>query len=184
MALASNGVAAKFQFRLAVIDEAADEQIEPAIIVVVEPDGAGSPSRCGDACFCCDIGKRTIPVVVIKDAVWILRKVDVRKAIAIVVADGNSHAIGIARYTGFLRDIGERAIAIIVVQRITQRLRRLIEIARSAVHQIDIHPAVVVVVEKGAAGAHGFRKMRQRRTSIDMRPADTARGRWNLFKCG
>ena len=46
---ASSAISAELVLRLAEVDELADEQIQPAIIVVVEPDRAGAPAGRGDA---------------------------------------------------------------------------------------------------------------------------------------
>src|ERR1700730_10802979 len=66
----------------------ADEQIEPAIVVVIEPDSAGRPSWSGDTGFLRYVCEGTVAVVVVQDVSAILRDINVRKAIAIVVAHG------------------------------------------------------------------------------------------------
>jgi hypothetical protein len=55
-----------------------------------------------------------------------------------------------------LRNVGECTVAIVAVKRITQRLRRIIEVGFSAVDQVDVHPAIVVKIEEGASGSAGF----------------------------
>ena len=72
------------------IHEVADEQVEPAIVVVVEPDSAGSPSGSGDAGLLGHIGESAVAVVVIENAATVLRDVEVGKAVAVVVADRNA----------------------------------------------------------------------------------------------
>ena len=61
-------VAAEFIFRLAEIHEAADEEIEASIVIVIKPDGAGGPAGGRDAGFGGDVGKRAVAIVVIEDA--------------------------------------------------------------------------------------------------------------------
>ena len=55
---------------------------------------------------------------------------------------------------GLLRDVGERAVAVVVKQ-VTGRLAvPHFRIEAASVHQKDVEPAVVVVVEEGGAAAH------------------------------
>ncbi len=65
-----------------------------------------------------------------------------------------------AGYAGLFGDIGECAVAIVLVQRIANGFGRLAEIAGAAVDQEDIHPAVVVIIEESAAGAQASGKYR------------------------
>lgn len=77
------------------------------------------------------------------------QQVDV--AIVIVVASGDAHSKEIAADTGFRGNIRKTSIAITLVQCTLQRLCRLEKITRPIAHQVDIHPAVVVIVEEGTA---------------------------------
>jgi len=74
----------------------------------------------------------------------------------VVVIIAHAHALGPSGIgePGFGGDVGEGAVAIIVVEPVTGAGRSSDERAPS--ENEDIHPAVVVVVEKGAAGGHGF----------------------------
>ena len=47
-------------------------------------------------------------------------------------------------------------LSIVAVERVAQRMRWVVEIALAAVDQINVHPAVVVIIEKSAARAAGF----------------------------
>ena len=55
-----------------------------------------------------------------------------------------------ARDARLLGDVGERAVAVVLVERVLERRLRLVEVGRAAVDQEDVHPAVVVVVEERA----------------------------------
>ena len=66
----------------------------------------------------------------VENAVGILRDVEIRETVAIIVTNGDAHAVGVTRHAGFLCHVGKCAVAIVVVERVSQRLRRLIEIAR------------------------------------------------------
>src|SRR5580698_4798004 len=96
VALARLFVAAEFVLRFIEVDEPADEEIEPPVIVVVKPNGARGPTRSSHSRFIRDVGKRSIAIVVIKNAVAVLRHIQISPAIAIVIADGDTHAVAAA----------------------------------------------------------------------------------------
>jgi hypothetical protein len=109
-------VSAKFVFAFVEFDEAADEEIEFAVIVVIKPDGAGSPAGSREASFFGDVGEGAIAIVAIENAAAVLRDVHVRQAVAVVVADGNAHAVAAGRDAGFFGDVGEGAVAIVFIK--------------------------------------------------------------------
>jgi hypothetical protein len=43
-----------------------------------------------------------------------------------------------------------------MIERVMKRLCGLIEIAPATVHQIEVHPAVIVIIEEGTAGSNGL----------------------------
>ncbi len=158
----------------------ADEQVQPAIVVVIEPDGAGGPSWRGYAGFLGHIGKSAVAIVVVQDAFAVLRDVQVGEAVAIVVADCHALAVPAGCHSRLLGHVGERAIAIIAIERVAQGRIGIEEIALSAVDQVDVHPPVVVVVEESAARSGGLRQKSFRRVAIRMHPGNSAGGRGNL----
>ena len=83
------------------------------------------PSRARHAGFRRHVGEGAVSIVVVQNAVGILRDVEVGKAVAVVVANGDAHAVGVSGDAGFLGHIGESAVAIIAIERVAQRLRRL-----------------------------------------------------------
>src|SRR6202044_1504608 len=105
VALAGLATAAEDIFLFAEIGETADEEIEAAVVVVVEPHGAGGPSRRTHTCLGGDVGEGAVAVVPIENAVGILRDVQVRQSVTVVVADSYAHSIGVARNAGFGGDI-------------------------------------------------------------------------------
>src|SRR5258705_1680924 len=112
------------------LDVIGDDEIEPAIFVVVKPSGAGGPATfIGDSGFGGDVGERAVAIVAIEDAAAVSGHVDVREAVIVEVTDGDALAVmSFARESGFFGDIGEGAVAIVVVQRGAQRMRRLVNI--------------------------------------------------------
>ncbi len=120
----------------------------------------------------------------IEDAARILRHVEIRPAVAIVVADCDTHAVSIPRHASLLRHVRECAVAVVAIECVTERSGRFIEIARSAIHKVDVHPAVVVIVEERAARAYGLRQVHFRRLTTHMNPGDTTGCGRNFFKRG
>ena len=138
---------------LAEIDEAANEKVEPAVVVVVEPYCARCPSRSGYSGLFGDVGEGAIAVVAIENAAAVLRDVEIGEAIGVVVADRDTHAVASTGHPGFFRHIGEGAVAVVVVEGIAERTGRREDVALPAVDQVDVHPSIVVVIEDRATGA-------------------------------
>src|ERR1700683_3553363 len=183
-AFAGEGVAAEFIFGSVEIHEAADEQIEAAVIVVIKPDGAAAPAGSGDAGFGGDVAESAVAVIAIEDAVRVLRDVEVGETVGIVIADSDAHAVGVAGDSGFFGYVGESAVAIIAIECVAQGLRRTVEIAGPAVDEVDVHPAVVVVIEEAAAGADGFRQIPFGRAAVGVCPVDSGGGGRHFFEGG
>ena len=112
----------------------------------------------------------------------ILGYVEIRKSIAVVIADGNSHSVCVPGHSGFHSHIGESAITVIAIERVPQGLWRTVEITGPAVDEVNIHPAIVVVIEKCATRSDRFWKVRHRRASVHMHPCDSAGSCWNFLK--
>src|SRR4029077_2415760 len=81
-------VAAKLVLLFAKVHKAAYEQVEAAVIVVVEPNRAASPTGRADTGFLRDVGKSSVAVVVIQNASSVLGHVEIGEAVVIVVAHG------------------------------------------------------------------------------------------------
>ncbi len=96
----------------------------------------------------------------------------VRPAVVVVVPYGDAHSKIGPGHAGLLGDVGECAIAVVLVEGVAHRLGRLPKIAGTAVHQEDIHPAIVVVVEKGTAGTQRFGQEAAGRHGVFMHPRD------------
>src|SRR6202011_2253061 len=123
-----------------------------AVIIVVEPHGTGSPTGSGDSRLFRHIGKRSVSVIVIKDAAAILGDVQVRKPVAVEIPDRDAVAKAARPYTSFFRYVRKCSVAIVFIQRVAQRGIGSVEIALAAVDQINVHPAIVIVVQERAAG--------------------------------
>ena len=122
-------------------------------MVVVEEAGAGAPlgGPAGDAGLRGDVGERAVAVVPEQDVRTDRGDVEIEEAVVVDVADRDAGLVGPAAHggdSGLGGDVGERAVVIVVVQRV-RRVGR-------AVDEVEILEAVVVVVERGDAGAEGL----------------------------
>ena len=136
-----------------------DKQIEQTVIVAIEPDGAGEQARLIEARCFGHIRKGTVAIVVIENQppIGCYQKID--PSVSVVVCGGNSEAEIPSRHACLFRHISKGAVTIIAIQSIAQRLCGLKEIARTAIYKIEIHPAVVIVVEDCDSGSHGLRQV-------------------------
>ena len=181
--LAELVVAAEHVVRQRELDEAAQHQVEPAVVVVVEPDGARRPAGRGDTGFVGDVGEGAVAVVLVERAAPVGGDQDVWVAVVVVVGNGAAHPeLAAAGDAGLVGDVGEGAVAVVLVERVLQRRLRLVEVARAAVDHEDVDPAVVVVVEERDAGPHRFRQVPVRGHRVFVDPRDAARARWNFLE--
>ena len=182
VALSGAFVAAENVLGFIKISEPADKQIEFAVVVVVKPNGARRPAGRGDAGFFGDVGEGAVSVVAVKNAAAILGDVQIGKTVAVVVTDSDTHTVAASGDAGFFGDVGESSIAVILIECVAQRRIGIEEIAFAAVDEINVHPAVVVVVEEGAARACGFRKIVFRRTPVYVSPGNSGFCGRNFFE--
>src|SRR5207244_2218479 len=75
-----------------VIDKAADEQVEFAIGVVVEPDGAGSPTGRGKPGLFGDVGKCSVVIIFVENAFAVCGDKEIGPAVVVVVQKGATRA--------------------------------------------------------------------------------------------
>src|SRR6266498_792517 len=141
------------------MDEARDKEIELAVVVIVEPNGAGGPAWRGHTGLLAHIRKRPISTVMIEDVSSVAGNVKILPAVAIVITRGHAHTEASPCHAGFLGDVGECSIVIIMIKRVLERFCRSKKIGRSAIDEVDIHPTIVVIIEEGASATDGFRQM-------------------------
>ena len=82
--------------------------------------------------------------------------VNVFPAVVVVVADGHAVSPTAKIQARLRRDIGKRAVMIVVIKARRMAFARAVVLDRRAINQKNVHPAVVVVVERGRATALGF----------------------------
>ena len=87
----------------------------------------------------------------------------------VIVVIANSHAHPEKSFgsdSSFGRDVGEGAVAIVVVKSAAQRLLRSVHAGGGAIDQVQVEQTVLVVVDPAAAGAHGFDQILLRRSRV------------------
>ena len=156
-------------------DVVRDEQVELAVVVIVKPQRAAGESRIGHAGFRGDIGKLAVAQIAEKMIRSDRGDVDVHVAIVVVVADGAALAIDFKREPGLPGDIRESPILIVVIER-RDRISRFVAGPVHRVDQQNVLPAVVVVVEKAGAAAHGFRQVLFSKRAVVVFEADARLG--------
>lgn len=120
-------------FRLIEVNEAADEKIQPSIIIVIKPDSTGGPSGSRYSSLVGNIRKCAIPIVSIQDTAAILGYIKIGETVSVVIADGDAHSVAAAENTRLFCNVGKRAIAIVAIQGVAKGAGGCEEVARSAV---------------------------------------------------
>jgi hypothetical protein len=166
------------------LDKPAHEQVQAAVIVVVKPQRAGRPSGDLHPGRAGHVSKRPVAVVAVKNGPAVGGYKQVRVAVVVVVAHRRPHAERAAGHARPRGDVGKRAVPVVPVQGVPKRLSRLVEIARAAVDQVDVHPAVIVVVQKGATGTDRLGQVALLGPGVVMHPGDAAGGGGDFLKEG
>ena len=129
-----------------------------AVAVVVDEGTAIAPgfSGAGDAGFVAHVRECSVAVVVIKDVLSVVGDIEIFPTVVVVIADANALAPAGVGKSGLLRDIGESAVVIVVIEMARGRFSRSGRVKAGAVDDENVGPAVVVVVEDGDTRSGGF----------------------------
>jgi hypothetical protein len=116
-------------------------------------------------------------VVVIEPVLAIVAYENVGPAIVVVVRNGHAKTPAVVGHPGLRRHIGKRAVVIVVEQGgVRRRLLAVQRIERRTVEQVDIQPAIVVVVDQPHARAVGVDDQSLVRCAHRMVPAGKSCG--------
>ena len=151
------------------IDVVNHREIEQTVPIVIDECGAGGPAGRSHSGARGYVRKRAVSIVVIKNVVAVIGDIEIDVAVVVVVAGRHAHAfIGVA-HAGRFGDIGEgqfaASVEIIAEQAVAgfparrhghQRLA--LRSSGIALDQINVHIAVVVVVDQRGARSHHFGK--------------------------
>ena len=140
-----------------VMDVSGDEEVEAAVAVVVSPCGSGGPVAQGYAGFFGDVGEGAVVVVVVETVLAEVGDVDVGPAVVVVVGDGYAYAPAVVGDSSFIGDVGEGAVVIVVEESgFGSGSFASLGFEGGTVDEVNVEPAVVVVVDEAHAGAIGF----------------------------
>src|ERR1019366_1625700 len=136
---------------------AGDVEIEQSVAVVIAPTGTGRPVAKRYACGFGYIGKCAVMIVVVETVFAVVADVHVGPSIVVVVRDAHAISPTIVGYPSLGSHIGERAVVVVMKQRRVRRLFLAIEcIEGRSVDQVNVEPAVIVVVDQADTRAVGF----------------------------
>ncbi len=141
------------------VDVVADEKVEVAVAIVVEPCTACSPMNffAMETGLLGDIGEGAVAIIVKQNVVAPGAAEEIVPAVVVIIADANAGLPASTREPGFFGDVGERSVAIIFVEMRGWRFSSgPFGVEPRSIGQINIQPAIIVVVEKSDATALGF----------------------------
>ena len=108
-----------------------------------------------------DVRECSVAVIVIKNGAAIVRDIEVKVSIVIVITPRRAHSVpAVVGHACLESHIGKRAVVVVAVQMAVGRAGAgLRSPGTRLINEIKVRPAVVVVVAPGNAGAHIFRKL-------------------------
>ena len=136
----------------------AHEKIQMAIAVVVEKATARPPlpSRSRNARLLGYVGESSVAVIAVENVAAPVANEQVVESIIVEVANAATLAPSRMRESSLPGDVGEGAVAVVAEQIARRLCRSLGALKVRAIHQEDVQPAIVVVIEQGDAGTHFF----------------------------
>jgi len=100
----------------------------------------------------------------------------VGEAVVVIIGHGHSHAVHLHRQAGAFGDIGKSAVAVVSVE-FEGAAAALVAGPIHPVHQQHVQPAIAIVIEERAAGAHGFGQILSAERAAVLMKVDASRGR-------
>ena len=139
------------------VDVVGDDQIEPAVAIVIDEGTASAPgfAGAGDSGFVADFGEDTFRGCD-RGGFAVVGDVKIFPAVVVVIAHADALAPPGGGESGFDGDIREGAVMIVAVEMTGGGFALGSAFESGAIDEEDVGPAVVVVVEDGDASAGGF----------------------------
>src|SRR6185437_5241832 len=163
---------------------AGHKEIEKSVAVVVSKGRPGRPAAKRDSGSRGNVGERAVMVIAVQSvSSGHIRDVEIRPAIVVEISNGHSNTPSIVRDPRLSGDVGKRAVVIVTKQRGMGNLPFAIHgVIRHAVHEVDIHPAIIVVFFKGETSPERIYDVLLLRTSGGIAPRRQARWPRNILK--
>ena len=102
--------------RWIVIEVVDDDEVEPAVAIVVQEAAGCAPSRLLDAARASDLVESPIPPIAEEAAAAVLGDVNVHPAIVIDVADRDPHAVAPHVQPAARAGVAERAVGVLTIE--------------------------------------------------------------------
>ena len=140
------------------IDVIGGEQIELAVAVVVEEGTPGAPAHAGgfEARLLRGLRERAVAAIAEEPVRAPERDEQVDPPVVVVVAGARALSPSAQCQAGAAGDVFERAVALVAIEMAGRLLAFRKSLQGRAVDDEGVEPAVVVVVERGDAGAGGL----------------------------
>src|SRR6266403_2605552 len=151
-----------------------DDEIKLAIAIIIDPGRTGGKLiRSPKPGNRCDILKGAVAVVA--EEVTLAKRGDenVVEAVVIVITDGHAQTIHRNAEARFAGHVGERAVVIVVIKLRGGGAALRMADPVLAINEQNIGPAVVVIIDERATGAHGFGQPLLAEGAVIVREADT-----------
>src|SRR6266849_3117468 len=131
---------------------------ESAVAVVVHESAAGAPgfAAAGDVCFFADVGEGAVSIVVIENVLAVVGDVEIVEAVVVIVPDAHALAPAGVSQASLFGDVGECAVVIVAVEMAGGRFAGGQAFQFRTVHNENIGPAVIVIIEDGHAGSRSL----------------------------
>jgi hypothetical protein len=140
-----------------------DEQVQPAIVVVVQPAGRDRPwlaqfrIHTREARLPGDVGETALPQVSVEYVSVHACNEDIDASVIVEVRRGGSHRVPFTGHAGPFGDVREGEVAVVAEEAVVELPPCLPEAGNGrAVREVDVRAAVAVEVERGHAAHHQF----------------------------
>src|SRR5215472_10549087 len=131
-----------------------NKQVEKPVVIVIAPGCTRRPSAHGDSGLIGNIGKSSVVVVVVEAVLAEIGDIYIGPSVVIVIANHSAEAPPLVSYSSLVGDVSECAVVIIVEQHRARRSLLAFERGkRGTIHQINVEPSVVIIVEERHPGS-------------------------------
>ena len=169
------------------LDVARDVEVEVAVGVRVEERAAGAPAAGGDAGPRRDLGERPVALVAVQEVRPPVRDVEIQPSVVVEVAGARAAAPGGGVHAGLARHVLEPEAAEVAIEDVAvgDSLAGLRQLGGG--HEVDVEPAVAVVVEQGETVASRLEDVVLRRAAAVGARLEPGRlreldGRWTVAR--
>ena len=130
------------------VDVIGHDQVEFAVAVVIHERAAGAPilTRSCDCGLFANFCEHTV-VVVVEPILPVIRDVEIFPTVIVVIAHANTLSPSRCRQAGFLSHISKCAIVVVAIETVRRSFTGGKTFEPGPVHQENVRPAVVVVIE-------------------------------------